>query len=97
MSLHSTAIINGSNRNTNSVTKPAADSEGPSAELADSVVNSVDSEGKSRGRRELGLARSWEMKSQDPPRAFFLLVGGVGFHFGWERIEIRPEQELVVK
>lgn len=65
------------------------------------MVNSVDSEGgsegKRRGRRELGLARSWEMKSQDPPRAFFLLVGGVGVHFGWERIEIRPEQELVVK
>lgn len=51
--------------------------------------------GKRRGRTELGLTESWEMKSQEPPRAFFLLVGGGDF--GWERMEIRPEQELVVK
>lgn len=35
------------------------------------------------------------MKSQEPPLAFFLEVG-LGF-IGWEKMDIRPEQELVVK
>ncbi|CAK7351145.1 unnamed protein product [Dovyalis caffra] len=65
-------------------------STGPSAELVDSV-------GKRTGRKDLGSVRSWEMKSHDPPRAFFLLVGGVEYSFGWERMETRTEQELVVK
>lgn len=33
------------------------------------------------------------MKSQVPPEAFFLDF----LYVGWERMEIRPEQELVVK
>lgn len=35
------------------------------------------------------------MKSQEPPLAFFL-EAGLGF-IGWEKMDIRPEQELVVK
>lgn len=47
----------------------------------------------------MGFTGSWEMKSQVPPLAFFLEVGsgsGVGF-MGWEKMDMRPEQELVVK
>lgn len=55
----------------------------------------VDSERKRRLRTESGSAGSWVMKSHVPPKAFFLVLS---FECrGWERIEIRPEQELVVK
>lgn len=43
----------------------------------------------------MGSTGSWEMKSQEPPLAFFLEVG-LGCR-GWEKMEMRPEQELVVK
>ena len=44
--------------------------------------------------RESGSAGSWETKSQEPPLDFLL---GWVWCMGWERIEIQPEQELVVK
>lgn len=42
-------------------------------------------------------AGSWETKSHVPPLAFFLVLLTLFVCFGWDRIEIRPEQELVVK
>lgn len=44
---------------------------------------------------ELGSAGSWVMNTQLPPLAFFLTV--VVVVVGVERMEMRPEQELVVK
>lgn len=55
----------------------------------------VGSEGKRRERTESGSAGSCETKSHVPPLAFFLGFGAS--EMGWERMEIRPEQELVVK
>lgn len=57
MSLHSTAIISGSNLKTSS--------DG-------SVEEREEEEGKRRERIESGSAGSWETKSQEPPLAFFL-------------------------
>lgn len=82
MSLHSIAIINGSNRNTR-LEEEGSVKVGFSSELG----------GKRRLRSESGSAFSWVMKTHVPPLAFFLEVEVVG----WERTEIRPEQELVVK
>jgi hypothetical protein len=46
---------------------------------------------------ESGFAGSWETKIQVPPLAFFFVWGdGIG-EIGRERMEILPEQELVVK
>lgn len=46
-----------------------------------------------------GLAGSWVIKSHEPPLAFllFFVVEMPVVGEGWERIEIRPEHELVVK
>lgn len=81
-SLHSIAMINGSNRNTR-LEEEGSVKVGFSSELG----------GKRRLRSESGSAFSWVMKTHVPPLAFFLVVVVVG----WERMEIRPEQELVVK
>ncbi len=62
---------------------------------SDSVSGSERVEsGKRRGRTESGSAGSWETKSHEPPLDFFL---DSVWCLGWEKIEIRPEQELVVK
>lgn len=69
--------------------------------LSDSVANrggdSLEEDEKRRGRMEKGGTGSWEMKTQVPPLAFFLTVVAVAAAIGWARIEMRPEQELVVK
>lgn len=53
-------------------------------------------EGKRRGKIEVGSTGLWEIKSQVPPFAFFLEVVREEM-VGWEKMEMRPEQELVVK
>ena len=52
----------------------------------------VGESGKRREMIESGSAGSWETKSQESPLDFLL---GWVWCMGWERIEIRPEQELV--
>ena len=54
----------------------------------------VDESGKRREMTELRSAGSWESKSQEPPLDFLL---GWVWCIGWERIEIKPKQELVMK
>lgn len=83
-SRHSTARMNGSNRKTRS-----EGGESPPERRTGTA-------GKRMSTTESGSAGSWVMKSHEPPRAFFFGFDG-GEGEGWERIEIRPEHELVVK
>lgn len=93
MSLHSTAMIKGSNLNTRLCNRMLSDS------VATRGGDSLEEDEKRRGRMEKGGTGSWDTKTQVPPLAFFLTVvaAAAAVSIGWARTEMRPEQELVVK